>query len=78
MKKKLRDYWIYHEELQIHKAFVRFVEGDLLPKTGIPERVFWAGLRRLADKFSKKNQAILSKRKELQNKLSDRNPQLLN
>ena len=70
MKKKLRDYWIYHEELQIHKAFVRFVEGDLLPKTGIPERVFWAGLRRLADKFSKKNQALLSKRKELQNQIS--------
>ena len=70
MKTKLKDYWIYDEEIQIHKAFVKFVEEDLEPRTRISSEVFWDGLKFLVNKFSKKNKELLIKRTELQNQIN--------
>ena len=70
MKTKLTDYWFYNEEIQIHNDFVKFVEKDLSPRTGIPAADFWSGLNRLINKFSKKNRELLLIRKELQQKIN--------
>ena len=70
MKTKLKDYWHYNEEIYIHEGFVRFVEDDLAPQAQISKKTFWDGLKRLAIKFSKENERILLRRKELQNQIN--------
>ncbi len=66
----MKDYWNYNEEIYIHEAFVRFVEDDLVPRTQISKEIFWDGLNRLVSKFSKENEGILLKRKELQDQIN--------
>ncbi len=70
MKAKMENYWSYNKEIQIHEAFIKFVEDDLAPRTGISKKIFWKGLYRLIKKFSKKNERILLRRKELQNQIN--------
>ena len=66
----MKDYWNYNEEIYIHEAFVRFVEDDLVPRIQISKEIFWDGLNRLVSKFSKENEGILLKRKELQDQIN--------
>ena len=70
MKTKLKDYWHYNEEIYIHEGFVRFIEDDLAPQAQISKKTFWDALKRLVIKFSKENERILLRRKELQNRIN--------
>ena len=66
----MKDNWQSHGEIRIHKAFERFVEDDLVPRTGISKGIFWDGLKRLVSKFAKRNEEILLMRKRLQDQIN--------
>jgi malate synthase len=55
--------------LQVDEALVRFVEGEVLPGTGLDPADFWAGFAGLLADFAPENRALLAKRDELQGKI---------
>jgi malate synthase len=55
--------------LQIASALHAFVEKEALPGTGIAPTAFWSGLEAIADEFTPRHQAMLSRRDELQGQI---------
>ncbi len=57
------------EDLSVDAAFVRFVETEVAPGTGIEPAVFWAGLSRMLADLAPRNAALLAERDALQAKI---------
>tara|TARA_Y100000389_G_C17470736_1_gene530475 strand:+ start:8077 stop:10269 length:2193 start_codon:yes stop_codon:yes gene_type:complete len=56
--------------LSIDPTFADFVETELLPAIGFESNVFWTGVESIVNDLSPKNQKLLKKRKDLQNKIN--------
>src|SRR5579859_2775576 len=54
------------DTLRVHETLRAFVEGELLPGTGIPADRFWASLQAILADFTPRNAALLQRRDELQ------------
>ena len=57
--------------LDIDAGLAAFVEGDVLPGTGIDAEAFWQGFATLLKDFSPRNRALLEKRASLQAQIDD-------
>ncbi len=55
--------------LQVDEVLVRFVEGQVLPDTGVVAEEFWQGLSDLIHNFGPRNRALLEKREAMQEQL---------
>jgi malate synthase len=62
---------IEHKNLLIAKSLAEFIQQQVLPETGISADHFWSALSDAAAKFMPINKALLLKRDELQQKISD-------
>jgi malate synthase len=54
------------DTLWVHDTLHAFVEGELLPDTGVAPEAFWAGLASVLADFSPRNAALLTRRDNLQ------------
>ena len=52
--------------LKIADGFVRFIEDDVLPGTGVNAESFWAGVADIFGRFAPENRKLLAKRDTLQ------------
>jgi malate synthase len=57
------------KSLQINESFLNFVNQELLPESTLDANSFWEQFESLVNKFMPKNQALLTKREELQQQL---------
>ncbi|PRY95549.1 malate synthase [Hasllibacter halocynthiae] len=55
--------------LSIDGALYELIEERALPGTGVEGDAFWAGLARLLDRFGPRNQALLDRREEIQDRI---------
>ncbi|WP_439271408.1 malate synthase G [Pseudochrobactrum sp. HB0163] len=60
---------IEHAGLQVDQELSRFLEGEVLPQSGIEAASFWAGLAAMVRDLAPRNRALLAKRDEIQAKL---------
>jgi len=54
--------------LRVTQCLYDFIEYEALPDTGINSEYFWQSFSTLIDNLSGKNEALLAKREELQNR----------
>ena len=52
--------------LSVAEVLADFIEGEVLPGTGVDAQAFWDGLSGLVDDFAGKNRALVETREELQ------------
>ena len=57
--------------LQIAKVLHDFIESQALPGTGVEPEAFWHGFESILGQFSKRNQALLDRREQLQERIDD-------
>ena len=57
--------------LDISSSLEEFVKAELLPGLDISPNYFWSSFEELLNKFYKRNQDLLNKREELQNKIDE-------
>ena len=57
--------------LRVDARFAAFIEEEALPGTSVGSNEFWKGLDELAHKFGPQNAALLKKREEIQEKISE-------
>ncbi len=57
--------------LEIDAGLAAFVEGDVLPGTGIEADSFWQGFAKLLHEFTPRNRLLLDKRTSLQSRIDD-------
>ena len=57
------------DTLFVHDTLHAFVEGELLPGTGVAPGTFWAGLERCLADFTPRNAALLRTRDDLQTQI---------
>ncbi|MEK6541383.1 MAG: malate synthase G [Pseudomonadota bacterium] len=57
--------------LQVDRQLVTFVEGEMLPGTGIGADHFWAGLADILARFEPENAALLATRHRMQSDIDD-------
>jgi malate synthase len=62
---------IEHKNLLIAKPLADFIQQQVLPETGISADHFWSALSDAAAKFMPRNKALLAKRDELQQEITD-------
>jgi malate synthase len=62
---------IEHKNLRIAKPLADFIQQQVLPETGISADHFWSALSDTAARFMPKNKALLAKRNELQQEITD-------
>ena len=59
------------DTLRVHETLRAFVEGELLPGTGVTPDRFWASLEAILADFTPLNAALLRRRDELQARIDD-------
>ena len=59
------------DTLRVHETLRAFVEGELLPGTGVSPDRFWASLEAILADFTPRNAALLQRRDELQARIDD-------
>ena len=57
--------------LKVAKVLYDFVEGEVLPGTGIGGDAFWQGFAKLAVDLAPKNRALLATRDRLQSQIDE-------
>ena len=62
---------IEHKKLLVSKSLADFIIQDVLPETGISAEHFWSALSDAAELFMPRNRALLAKRAELQQEITD-------
>lgn len=62
---------IERSQLQIDSDFVRFIEDEALPGTGVNPDRFWAGLAGLAKDYGPANRDLLARRESLQSAIDE-------
>ena len=68
---KSSDDEIMEMSLKISPPLQDFVKNEMLPGLNISENYFWSSLQNILNKFSKKNEELLDKRKQLQTKIDN-------
>ena len=68
---KSSDDEIMEMSLKISPPLQDFVKNEMLPGLNISENYFWSSLQSILNKFSKKNEELLDKRKQLQTKIDN-------
>ena len=63
--------YILRESLKVDKVLSDFIEEDLLPKSNVDKIYFWKELDKRIYNLTKKNDSLLRKRKDFQNKIDD-------
>ena len=58
-------------QYKIHQEFLEFINSEVLPKTTLDAQEFWHEVINIIKDLTPKNQALLEKRDELQNKLNE-------
>jgi malate synthase len=59
------------DTLRVHETLRAFVEGELLPGTGVPADRFWPSLEAILADFTPRNAALLQRRDALQARIDD-------
>jgi malate synthase len=58
--------WISTGRLSVAKVLFDFVNGEVVPGTGVPAEAVWTGLERLLADLAPRNKALLARRDQLQ------------
>lgn len=57
--------------LEVAKTLYDFVNGEVLPGTGVDQEKFWEGFGAIVAKHTPRNRELLAKRDDLQAKLDE-------
>ena len=61
--------YVFLGKLSISSQLLNFVNGELLPGTGVTKENFWSGLDKCAHELAPKNKKLLEFRENLQKKI---------
>lgn len=64
----LSDY-VSVQGIKVADALYKFIENEVMPELGISTTAFWRGLADVAERFAKKNRALLAERTRLQTEI---------
>ncbi len=59
------------QQIIINKTFSRFINDEVLPFTQVGESEFWAGFKQILRNFTPRNNALLQRRKHLQQQIDE-------
>ena len=61
--------YVFLGKLSISSQLLNFVNGELLPGTGVTKEKFWSGLDKCVHELAPKNRKLLEFRENLQKKI---------
>ncbi|OCS91903.1 malate synthase G [Caryophanon latum] len=62
--------YVQQGKLQVDEQLANFINGEVLPNSGVEQEAFWDGFSAIVQDLAPKNKALLAKRDELQEKIN--------